>query len=141
LIGSTAGTIYAEIEKKADGYWYISLSSGSTNNWVFIGLDNDVLRGYVRGGAVTTVDLYSSSVPIGRYKMALAYSANDVAFYVNGSLVGSDTSATMPTGLSDFYPSAASAIGGAQAISGEIHQLLLFKTRLSNSDLAALTSL
>jgi hypothetical protein len=99
LIGSTAGTIYAEIEKKEDGYWYISLSNGSTDNWVFIGLDNDVLRGYVRGGAVTTVDLYSSSVPIGRYKMALAYSANDVAFYVNGSLVGSDTSATMPTGL------------------------------------------
>ena len=73
--------------------------------------------------------------------MALAYSANDVAFYVNGSLVGYDTSATMPTGLSDFYPSAASAIGGAQAISGEIHQLLLFKTRLSNADLATLTTI
>jgi hypothetical protein len=141
LIGQTEGVIFIEFEKSQSGYNYYSISDGTTNNWIFIGQDADNpdrLRAYVKAGTVTT-DIFVGPVANGTYKMAMGYKNNDVVFYVNGTLRGTDTSTTIPSGLSAFaltnLPSSSSSL------TNKVSQAILFKTRLSNSELASLTTL
>ena len=144
LIGQAEGTLFADIQATTTGYWYISLSSGSNANWVFVGQDvttGSKLRAFFRAGSVTYADIFSGVITSGRYKMAIAYKANDIAFYVNGVQIGTDSSAVMATGLNNFYISSPNASGGDQAITGAVNQTLLFKTRLTNAQLAELTTL
>ena len=68
--------------------------------------------------------------------MALAYASNDYVAYLDGSAVITDTSASVP---------ACSKLGfeipdGTGLFEHPVKQTLLFKTRLSNADLAALTA-
>jgi hypothetical protein len=144
LIGQSEGTLFAEVIATQEGYWYLSLSDGTNANWVFVGQDlpsTSQFRAYLRVGSVTYADIYSPTITEGVNKIAIGYKQNDVVFYVNGVQVGSDTSANMPSNLSNFYLSSSDAGGGAQGITGNIKQTLLFKTRLSNAELASLTTL
>ena len=141
LIGQTEGTIFIEIEKSQSGYNYYSISDGTNTNWIFIGQDADNpdrLRAYVKAGTVTT-DIFVGPVANGTYKMAMGYKNNDVVFYVNGTLRGTDTSTTIPSGLSAFaltnLPSSSSSL------TNKVSQAILFKTRLTNAQLAELTAL
>jgi hypothetical protein len=83
---------------------------------------------------------YTSSAQIaGRYKVAFAYKANDFAVYVNGTQVMTDSSGTVPT-LSQL------AIGydiasGLYQFGNSVNQAILFPTRLTNAELASLTTL
>jgi hypothetical protein len=134
LIGQTEGTLFVELN---------IAQLGITSGEFFIGNGTDVvgiqfppaapnnIRGivYVGGGFPVIIDVPYSTT--GDYKIAFAYKQNNFALYVNGVLGGTDTSGNVPT-CSQFVLSPA-AIGG-------IKQALLFKTRLSNSDLAALTA-
>lgn len=70
-----------------------------------------------------------------RLKVAFAYSSGDFVCYVNGVQVYS-ASRTLGTGLDKFALNA-SPNSGLEPV----NQALVFKTRLSNSDLAALTTL
>jgi hypothetical protein len=56
--------------------------------------------------------------------------------YVDGVLAGSDTSATIPT---TSVLDVGNLVSG-RVMEGAAYQALLFKTRLSNADLAALTA-
>ena len=95
----------------------------------FIILDNDVAQ----------VNLASSSYSIGqRLKVAIAYKANDFAFYINGIQIGTDNSGSVPA-TSRIDIGNRQDAGFPATIS--VNQALLFKTRLSNADLATLTSL
>jgi hypothetical protein len=70
--------------------------------------------------------------------MALAYKENDFAFYVNGVLIGVDGGGTVPA-CSQIQ----NTNGGASSSSnldGAINEALLFKTRLTNAQLAELTA-
>lgn len=71
------------------------------------------------------------------FKMAIRMKQNDIALYFNGALVGTDTSATIPS-FTTIY------IGKYLDIPVEDNQVkgvAIWKTGLSNADLAALTSL
>jgi hypothetical protein len=140
LIGQTEGTLYADIQLTTTGFWYLSLSSGTNQNWIFIGLENNTLRGFLRSGGVTYATIQTGVITSGRFKMAIAYKLNDVVFYVNGTQIGSDTSAVMPTGLANFYLTSSEASGGNQTIIGVIKAAAILPTRLSNAQLEALTS-
>ena len=74
-----------------------------------------------------------------RYKMALAYKQNDFAFYINGQQIGTDNSGIVNsmTKLNFVYEYS----GGYGPTGQLINQALLFKTRLSNSELASLTTI
>jgi hypothetical protein len=71
--------------------------------------------------------------------VAFAYKQNDFALYVNGTAQGTDTSGNVPTGMAQLiindYLSA--GFNSANAYS----QAILFKTRLTNAQLAELTTL
>ena len=68
--------------------------------------------------------------------MAIAYANNDIQVYVDGSSVGTDTSSTIP---------ATSVIELGDLVSNRylddsIKQFATFSTRLSNDELATLTT-
>jgi hypothetical protein len=66
--------------------------------------------------------------------MAVAYKENDISYYINGTLIGVDTIATIPTcDIVDSYFNATNGI--------RVNSAALWKTRLTNSELAQLTTL
>ena len=75
---------------------------------------------------------------VGRKKIAFAYKANDFAAYMNGVQIGTDTSGTVgamaSVNIGCYYTSDYSTVSG-------MNQALLFKTRLTNAQLAELTTL
>ena len=143
LIGQTEGTLFLEFNTdNTDLYKRLSISDGTTTNWIFIGVElgTGYVRGYVRTGGVNTADINGSvNITGASAKIAIAYKANDVAVYANGNQVGTDNTATIPTcswlDLASQNPS--TAVNAAS----EINQALLFKTRLTNAQLAELTTL
>ena len=146
LIGQTEGTIYAEIKvNKLIGTasrYIFHISDGTANNRIYMafsGSSSNVLRGRIFNGGTLQCSIDSSTITTtGTYKLALAYKNNDIVFYINGVQIGVDTSATIPTcsqvDLGHNY-------AGASQLSDGVANANLYKTRLSNSQLASLTTL
>lgn len=74
----------------------------------------------------------------GWHKLAVAYKTNDIAYYVDGNLIATDTSASIPT-CSQVYL----GINGLSAFPEQmgIKAAALWKTRLTNAQLATLTTI
>lgn len=81
----------------------------------------------------------SSTMALGRNKIAIGYKLNDMVIYKNGTLVASDTSCTVPA--TSALGVAGSYVGSVAQLAASVNQTLLFKTRLSNSELVSLTTL
>jgi hypothetical protein len=141
LIGQTEGVLFWDIEVEtlsATGNENIlNVDSGSFGNTMY--LIKTSTGGVVAEIYVSNVAqcLFSYSLPsVGRYKMALAYKANDFAFYVNGVSRGTDSSGSVPTcsrlqlGNGVLGPS-----------DGKTNQAIIFPTRLTNAELASLTTI
>jgi hypothetical protein len=143
LIGQTEGVLFVDFVPQnnpvaSTQQWLMFLGSGS----VYIAI-HTTSAGKIRGNVANTtdqciIDTTFNFVAGTRYKCALAYKANDFAFYVNGVLIGTDTSGTIPavSTLQNNYNATA-----ANSTNAGLNQLLLFTTRLTNDQLAELTSL
>jgi hypothetical protein len=139
LIGQTSGTILwdLQVDQLLSSENILNIDNGGFGNTIYFlktasgGITVEV---YVGGTAQCSL---SSSLPsVGRYKIALAYASNDFAFYVNGVLRGTDSSGSVPT--CSRLQMGQGALGSSD---GKVNELVLFPTRLSNSELASLTSL
>ena len=138
LIGQTEGTLFAEFEIGEDNAHFFLYTN--TSNAIYIQTRiGDVWRAYVINGGVYQVSITTGSVPTsGFVKMAFAYKENDFALYANGNLIDTDTSGSVPT--CDSYDFGLGPYGAG--FSGKrIKQSLLFTTRLSNDELAELTTI
>jgi len=143
LIGQTEGVVYFEgtIEGvAANTRRLISLSDGGNNNMlqVYNASNTNSLEFVVTtAGATQAVITASSAITFGQtFKFAFAYANNDFVFYVNGVQIGIDGSGSVPaTSVVRFARG-----DGANLHEGTNSQLLLFPTRLSNADLATLTT-
>jgi hypothetical protein len=142
LIGQTEGTIFAEVDFDAavntEGYIF-RIDESSFDDTIFVSRGDDkILNGILRTGGSTIVQLQKTAFN-GVNKLAFAYKSGSFALYVNGTQVAT-SAATYTNGIT--YDDI--RIGGFNATTanmcGGIKQLLLFRTRLSNSDLAALTA-
>lgn len=140
LIGQTEGTLFWEFRNPiATGTNdYINLSDGTANNWIFIGINGSSFICYINTGGVNQVYI-TSPLSVGTHKIAIGYKNNDVVFYVDGTQVGSDTSASIPT-TSRLDISAAN-MGGAKDTANYTNAAALWKTRLTNTQLASLTTI
>jgi hypothetical protein len=121
----------------------ISVNDGSTSNYIWLTIfSNGNLRAELNNGTVQAAITYGGAVVGGRYKMAFGYKTNDFALYVNGTQVGTDNSGTTFSGTTlsrvDTDITNASVYSTA---SESINQALVFKTRLTNAELAQLTAL
>jgi hypothetical protein len=143
LIGQTEGTLYLEFSTQPEGAGdtRISISDGTTNNWVFLGKEGPDYRAYVKGsGTVAYSNTSEDILNSGIVKMAIAYKNNDIAYYFNGTQRLSSASISFSGTLDRLIFGDNFAIGDVEE-SIKISQALLFKTRLPNSELASLTTL
>ena len=149
LIGQSEGTLFIECEYPRTGSGgsarkLISVNDGTSANLVdmYVNAGANTLTARVRanGGQFGAIGI--SNNPTGIVKIAYAYKANDYVLYINGTQYGSVTS-----GGSFTFSSALDIIqigdgeAGNDELGGEASQALLFKTRLSNADLATLTTI
>jgi len=134
LIGQTEGTLFFDLN--IDSYinfTYLWLKSDTSNVIGFI-INSSSIQAQVWNGGVQQVGIVYNNTTIGRFKIAISYKANDFAFYLNGVLVGTDTSGTVPTcSAADFYFYASNKI--------RINSSAVWKTKLTNQELVTLTTI
>jgi hypothetical protein len=136
LIGQTEGTMFID--------FYVNNLSSQTNNPVILSLgvdqyiqidNNGRIQFYFESGC--NIDLTSFALTNGRHKFGFGYKANDFVAYVDGTLAGTDTSGT-PNGTSllNLGYSNTNFIGKIN-----YNTVALWKTRLTNAQLATLTTI
>ena len=142
LIGQTEGVLFADFvylgQTQSE---VIDISDGTEDNRVMCYINSSGLfQIYVTISASTDGFISTSFAPsVGsRYKIAIAYKSNDIAFYVNGTSQGTDTSATIPATSKLTISN-----GGASnyLLASQFNEAVLFKTRLTNAELASLTTI
>jgi hypothetical protein len=137
VIGQTEGTLFMDVDLYArDSFSYFALAPnlGSTIAYIGIGITATAFSFEVVNSGVQVAYNYSNS-STGNFKLAFAYKANDFVAYVNGTQVMTDTSGNVP---------ACSQIALNQYDKDQpllYKQTALFKERLSNAELATLTTL
>jgi hypothetical protein len=141
LIGQTEGTIY----------WEGIIDAFPTDN-SFFGVQKTASSFVIRfgsGGSSIYAQAYNGSANLffetmsytlgTRIKLAFGYKAGSYAFYSNGTQIATGSNATtMPTCDSIMFNSLWGNIGNGSYKSAEA---VLFKTRLTNAELASLTTL
>jgi hypothetical protein len=149
LIGQTEGVLYAEVQNTSIGSTsgadnvVITIEGSSFNDVVGILYQpfGTIYGLTIVGGALQTLVTANVGTTSAFKKIAFAYKANDFALYVDGVQVGTDTSGTVPTcsnlGLGQYYNGGSLNVVNSKAVK----QALVFKTRLTNAQLAELTTL
>ena len=143
IIGQTEGTVFLDFiynHSNTSISESLSLSDGSSSNRLYVGnVFANTLSCLIIANSVVQFSAFTSyNLVIGqRYKAALCYKLNNFSFYVNGVEIATDTSGSVPlmnrigfdsgSGTSNFYK--------------PTNQVQLYNTRLSNSELQALTTI
>jgi hypothetical protein len=142
LIGQSAGTVYVEVNYRAISQTrrVIALSDNSVSNRILIGFEtSNELRALVTTAGVSQF-ISQSPRTSGFYKIALAYAVNDFVLYVNGTQVATNSSGTAPSCNSIFLGKQEDATSNL-LLNDRISAAALYTSRLSNSELAAITTL
>lgn len=144
VIGSGQGVVYCDFYGQPAGTGgYKGMFSVNNNSFAY---SINVLKApggsfyyeiYTGGSTVTYTTYNSSTTTSYRTKMAVYYADNDFGLYINGVRVHTDTGGTAPTGMSSINFNAPS---GSYPGTKDIYEFLLFKERLSDEELVALTS-
>jgi hypothetical protein len=142
VINSTEGVLYAEISALANdlSQRHISVSNGSDSDVVRIHYHtiSNSIRGQVRRGGAIQASLTHIVPDIKDFhKVAISYKENDVKLYVDGVLVLTDTSASMPTGLAEL---AFDNGNGVNLFFGNVKDVRVYNTALTEQELQNLTS-
>jgi hypothetical protein len=144
LIGQTEGTIFMEFEfDYSDSNTQVLFKANQTTdaNSVGIEVQGTTIKGLVNsgGGNIATI---TGTIATGTIKAALAYKTNDMAFYVNGTQLGVDTSGSIAfAGVVDIVTIGQFLLNGSSFFPASrlFNQALIFKTRLTNDQLADIT--
>ena len=143
LIGQTEGTLFVDLTANvdfADGARAIALSNGAFANRIILACSAlGKIESYVINGG--SIQFYNETdVDFNQHnKIALAYKANDIALYINGTLKATDASATIPT-TDNIYIGTSEAAFSTIA-NNQYKAAALWKTRLTNTQLAQLTTI
>ena len=142
-IGQTEGTMYVEFEHTSNTAErrLIALSDGTGTNRIFIWAINNILYAQIQGNSILIVNPILS----GYNKVAFAYQQNGVSgnlfASINGGAVVSGTSTTYPPTINRV------AIGNSENAASAVFQwnnriraAALYTTRLTNAELATLTT-
>ena len=141
LIGQTEGTMFVEFEANDITIaWVAQTSDGTSNNRTQITLSNE-LRWQVNGSGSTGMNGAQSITAGTKYKAALAFESGDSVFYLNGSKITSNNEASTNVPTSQTQINLGNNYANSSPYAGTINQAVLFKTRLTNTELAALTTL
>ena len=143
--GQTEGTIYTEIKINAitSGSYsrVFNLKNSAGSNQIYFQQNDSRINGVVFNGSNQFTQSTSSGfLSVGStYKMAMAYKNGDYALYVNGTQIGTSTATGLGTLAVDRVD--LTTLVGNIPLGNEVKKSLVFKTRLSNEELAALTTI
>jgi hypothetical protein len=147
LIGQTEGTIFADIRYEVAQTSGIAISDGTSagTNWIFFRFPNTTTdsRVYISASGVVLSQVINSVFTANQsYKIALGYKSGNWALYVNGNSIASGTDTfTFSANFDRVILSAAGAARLGSPVYAKYNQAALFPTRLTNAQLAELTTL
>lgn len=140
LIGQASGTLFIDYNfQQYDSSVKVLNVLGITDNDVSLTYISSNLRLLVTNNANIVINQnYAGFYNSGRYKIAFAYSLNNAALYINGTQV-----ATFNNCSFNFTSAYRLSLTANNNFYGDfdLNSTALWKTRLSNAELAALTSL
>jgi hypothetical protein len=144
-IGQTEGTIYAEVDiqfnnRNAD---IIGLDSGSSANGFYLTIrSSSVIELRIRRNSTNELIFQrTGAYPVGINKIAVSYKNGDFAISLNGTTTQVDTSTiTMPS-VAITRASVVPSVNFTLDQSVRVRSAALYSTRLTDSELAALTQL
>jgi hypothetical protein len=136
IVGSDSliSNLFAALEKTSSGATMRIFKAGTSS-----GYSGNKIIADIFNGSTFSAQMEGPVIAAGQtVKAALAYKANDFAFAVNGVIVATDNSGTVPA--TDDLKINTSIYSNMDA-GVHLSQTILFPTRLSNSDLIALTTI
>ena len=142
-IGQTAGTIYCEFEvtNNTANRRVIAISDGGATNRILLLTNNNTY--FAR---IMSTDVTIGALSVGYHKIAIGYQqsgvSGDIFVSVDGGAVVSGTANSFPPSLTHcFLGKSESAVQDAFYINARIRAVALYTTRLTNAELATLTTL
>ena len=145
LIGQSEGTVFVEFKMNGQSFGEDIYSNnknltGSISIQVAI---NGQLAGFIcYSGSFIQIASSTGTIQIGQtYKVAIAYKTGDSALYLNGVQIGTSTAAFAFTTTLSEIDIANDAVFFANLNSKNINEVVQFKTRLTNAELASLTTI
>jgi hypothetical protein len=139
LIGQTEGTMFLDVDftevSDYNGWFMKDVANFDTFAFIQREASGIIAVGYYGSGALQARIETAPSQPIGRYKIGFGYKNNDFVLYINGTQIGTDTSGSV-SGLMNFLDAHYSSTGATLQ-----NAIALWKTRLTNTQLAQLTTI
>jgi len=141
LFDITEGTFFVDVTPyiNTSSNHYISLNDGSSSDrFVFIFQSNGTqVRLFGASGTVDIISHYQNITFNQRNRLAVTFKEDEFKFYVNGSLVHTDTSGNMPTGLNqlDF-----SEYNGNSNFEGKVYDTRVYDRVLTEAEIIKLTT-
>jgi hypothetical protein len=140
LIGQTEGTLFWEGEiKLGESSRLLFVSDGTFTNFIntLVSASGEI-SAVIRFATINSTEFTSSALTAGVHKIAFAYKANDSALYIDGVSISGTSGADVPaTSRLDI----GSRLGSDSFLNSEINAAALYKTRLTNAELATLTTI
>ena len=146
LIGQTEGTIFleADIQKYNESSIYVAISAGAVlgTSIYIIQQTSGSLNVLVRnsGNPDASIAINSANWTAGFNKVAIAYTATTAEVFINGVTKGTTSFVSAPACSQLTIGSRPDGVGTLVGTGG-YSQALLFTTRLTNAELATLTTL
>ena len=146
LIGQTEGVLFLDLFASAKnddtntyGTWLVA--GTATENFQIYNLGT-TLYWYARntGGIIIDQTANETLVEGTRYKIAFAYKSGDYALYINGVQKRTNANVNVPVGVSQFNLSGGGYGAVPAVVKNEYNSVVLFPTRLTNAELAQLTT-
>jgi hypothetical protein len=143
LIGQTEGTVFLQFDNNLlssypNEYAFQIIGSGGHQLWMRKEAGGNYFTARLIVSSSTIWTSGSIPVPNGITKIAISYKTGDSPIYLNGTQFGStNTAAFSGSSFTDFYFN----LSGTANPELIVRQALLFKTRLTNAQLAELTTL
>jgi len=140
LIGQTEGVLFADVNRiqKSQNY-NVAIFIGLWPSVIDVYFDNSnqiICIVYVSGVLQTTLN--GGVLANGRHKIAVAYKQNDFVMYVDGAQVATSSSGSVPTCSQLIIGNDDSTL---YHLNDSINEAVIFPTRLTNAELASLTTI
>jgi hypothetical protein len=144
LIGQTEGTIFLKVAVNnanlGNGVFFECIGASTADTLVlYIDGTNNNLVFYNSDSSGPVEPIETGYIPATTVKIALAYKNSDFAIYVNGVSKTISALNAVPSGLANIYLN--SNRTGGEVAQSIYNQVLLFPTRLTNAQLAEITTL
>ena len=138
LVGANGGSLFIEISyPELNSSSRFSLSDGTYDNLIYSRTQTSGRIQFLGGDLLLQAPSGFASLNT-FYKVAIGFEENNAVMYIDGVQIDTDTSFTMPSGLDFFCFGTTNA--SVNPLRADVKQVLIFPTRLTNAELAALTA-